>query len=716
MRRIMHAVLLNLFFLGLSLFFLRNLFFPDLKLFYPADFVVSDLIDVNFALKSYLAKCLIDFRLPFITPNVGNGFAILAESQIGALNIFNLIFYFFLPTVWAFNLTYLLGFYFVLLGTYYLGNYLYKNRALALFLAVSFGFSGSIYLKVVHQTLFQAISLIPLVFFLFLKAFKDKSKLSLAALIFFSAQQFLYGQFYYSLATNLFLFVAWLYFFISCKNKRLLVDYLLYLIITFLLVSPQFVQTVVYFLQSSRIAPSGGNLYTNVFKPLYLLTFFWPFPFGTVTNGSFFRSFAWRQTRLIPWEANLFVGVVGFLTLLAVPYSIFKKDLWQKRLKKERYFIIFLILFVLSFLLMFGGHTPLRLLLTLPVINGFRAYARFGVLTVFFGLIVVFYLFNNFRLNKNIYLVLLLSQILIYLCFYQHYYPVVKPRTITKRPAIVKFLEKNNYSSYTHSVSQKWRRIFVKNGYSSVNEYLKLHSANRPFLNLVYNSRTCGIFASSGYNSLNYSRLVNKLNFYLNQDRFDRRISTKTKKLARLMGCTHLITTHKYQNLKQVFWDKDLKVYALGPKQPLARFYSAAEEYIDINDLLTRINNNKNANKVYLNEPVLTEAPLVEKVKPQILIRQPEYLKLKLYNKEPGYLYFQIRYFPGWQAMINGKRAKLTKANLSFMALKVLKGKNVVELKYCPPFWRLSLFLASVGYTLLAIILAVGISPAKKDT
>jgi hypothetical protein len=716
MRRIMHAVLLSLLFLGISLFFLRDLFFPEPKLFYPADFVVSDLIDVNFALKSYLAKCLADFRLPFITPDVGNGFAILAESQVGALNIFNLVLYFFLPTVWAFNLTYLLGFYFVLLGTYHLADYLYKNKALALFLAVSFGFSGCIYLKIVHQTLFQAISLIPLIFFLFLKAFKDKSKLSLAVLIFFSAQQFLYGQFFYSLATNLFLFVAWLYFFISRKNKRLLVDYLLYLVVTFLLVSPQFVQTVVYFLQSSRLAPSGENLYTNVFKPLYLLTFFWPFPFGTVTDGSFFRSLAWKQNKLIPWEANLFVGVIGFLTIFAVFYFIFKKDILKKRLKKSRYFNIFFILFSLSFLLMFGGHTPLRLFLTLPVINGFRAYARFGVFTVFFGLIVVFYLSNNFRLKKNIYLVLLLLQILTYLYFYQHYYPVVKPSIITRKPAIVKFLKNNNYSSYTHSVSQEWRRMFVESGYSQVNEYLKLNSANRPFLNLLYNSRSCGIFASSGYNSLNYSRLVNKLNFYLNQDSFNKLVSPKTKKLARLLGCTHLVTTNKYQNLKQVFWDKDLKVYALGPKQPLARFYSATEQYFDINDLLTNISSNKNIDRIYLNQPALSQFALPKKIRPQILIRQPEYLKVKLDNKAPGYLYFQIRYFPGWQAVINSKKVKLIKANLSFIALKVPKGKNVVELKYHPPFWRLSLFLASVGYLLLATILAVGIFSAKKDT
>ena len=136
MRRLIKSLLAYIFFALLSLAFFNQLFFPTLKIYYPADFSTSDLINVSLSLKHYLASSLAQNQLPFVSLKVGNGFPILAESQIGAFNLYNLFLYKFAPIIWAFNITYVLCMITMLSFGYLLGQYLWKRKTIALFFTI----------------------------------------------------------------------------------------------------------------------------------------------------------------------------------------------------------------------------------------------------------------------------------------------------------------------------------------------------------------------------------------------------------------------------------------------------------------------------------------------------------------------------------------------------------------------------------------------------
>jgi len=103
-----------LLFLPFALLILTNRFFPDTGMVY------NDMTSFYFALKSWYKNQLMVGQFPFWTNLVGNGYPVFAEGEIGALYPLNILFYFFLPTLLAFNLNLFLHFLLAAVFTYLL--------------------------------------------------------------------------------------------------------------------------------------------------------------------------------------------------------------------------------------------------------------------------------------------------------------------------------------------------------------------------------------------------------------------------------------------------------------------------------------------------------------------------------------------------------------------------------------------------------------------
>jgi len=711
MRRLIKSLLAYIFFALLSLAFFSQLFFPTLKIYYPADFSTSDLINVSLSLKHYLASSLAQNQLPFVSLKVGNGFPILAESQIGAFNLYNLFLYKFVPIIWAFNITYVLSMIVMMSFGYLLGQYLWHKKSIAIFFTITFAFSTAVFLKIVHQDLLKAIALIPALFYFFLMATDRHSNKLMVLSAFIAGQQFLLGHYFYSLATNIFLLILIVYEFYRTKKLKLLKLYFVYILIFLLIASPQLVQTLLFLQYSTRSESGGGVLYNSAFESQYLLTFLHPFPFGQIKNGDIFTSAMWLKSKMSPWEGNLFTG---FMVPIILIYASFRKflaknlRLWTHKWPHRK---LFFILFILSFLFMFGGKTPFRIIFSLPLINGFRALARFSALTVFFGLICFGYLLKELNLNKYVYGVIISLQLVTFAFIYHQYYPTVSPALVLNPPPIVKYLKQHHGSVYEYGVTKKWSQTFYNHGYQALDKYLLYQNGNFPYLNLMHDVPTCGIFKGSGFNDRYYSAIIKSLDYSLSGDAKDKTLSNQSQQLLNHLGCSHLISTVKYKNITPRLTYRKLFVYKLEKNSIFAQFYSITESYYDDQDFLNLIVADKTGNrKLYLKNT--SQKAYSSQAKVTINKISDQKVGLQVESTGSGYVFIRIYNFNGWQATINNKPVPIEQANLNYMAVPISgAGQHQVKLFYQPPLWKITFLLTVVGYVLVIIVIVGIVEP-----
>lgn len=61
------------------------------------------------------------------------------------------------------------------------------------------------------------------------------------------------------------------------------------------------------------------------------------------------------------------------------------------------------------------------------------------------------------------------------------------------------------------------------------------------------------------------------------------------------------------------------------------------------------------------------------------LIQNPSSIEFELYTTKPGFICLQQNYFKGWNVEVNGKKGKISKANLTFMSVFVENGKSKIR-------------------------------------
>jgi uncharacterized membrane protein YfhO len=66
----------------------------------------------------------------------------------------------------------------------------------------------------------------------------------------------------------------------------------------------------------------------------------------------------------------------------------------------------------------------------------------------------------------------------------------------------------------------------------------------------------------------------------------------------------------------------------------------------------------------------------------QITKYTPNVVEIKVQSSHPGLLFLSDNYYPGWNVYVNGKKTKIYRANYSFRAVEVPKGKSTVIFTY----------------------------------
>ncbi len=87
------------------------------------------------------------------------------------------------------------------------------------------------------------------------------------------------------------------------------------------------------------------------------------------------------------------------------------------------------------------------------------------------------------------------------------------------------------------------------------------------------------------------------------------------------------------------------------------------------------------------------------------LVDEDERVELRADARRPGYLVLDDSYYPGWQATVNGRAARIVPANENFRAVAIGAGVHIVEFRYRPSSFRIGAILSVL--TALGLLLAL---------
>ncbi len=677
-------------------FFFHKLFFqvkpanfsltitPKVGIYATPDYGRSEIWSLNYPLKSLLSDSLKKSKLPFWNKQVGTGYPVFAEGQIGALFLPNLVLYYLLPTPIAFNLSYIIAFGILFVGSFcfFLKNF--KSWKLGLIGASIFSFNGFLLTKIPHLNLLQAVSLMPWIFLMVLALSKKPRPFTFLLLSLLLSQQFFTGHPQTVFITIFGMFFTLIFFSEEFQPDQLLKNIILLtgsLLFAIFLSSPQLLPSLELYMNSVRSDTSLAELAKFPLKLQHFLTMVLPDHFGTPKNGSypkFDKGFG------IYWENTFYVG------FLPTAFTFFSLVL-IKKIKAVLYLWLFVFF---SVILSLGVGGPLPFLFTLPVMGVFRVPSRFLVLALFAmtGLALHF-LTSVFSILKRLqmpdvilnifYLLILLGVTFPLLKYAVDYNPVIYSDDLLKRPTVLDIIPEGQRVFTQSDVFGSWNDVLLKDGWKNPNLFLYFNNSLVPYQNLLFNRDS--VLAEV---SVPLKRQLALLKYPFIE-------------LLRSSGVNFSISTAPYGKLGNFSLIKEIKppntempsyfIYKL--KDTLPRFRFAAHH--EVRKFSYPEPNIKFKNSDYsFSDSVLLEENLefedIDSLYGNIKVIKDTHDELGLITETngPAILVVADTYYPGWEAKVNGKKVKIFAANVNQRAILVSGGKNVVTFSYFPKmFW-----------------------------
>ncbi len=271
-------------------------FYPEL-FFAKAASLMGDHIDQHYPWAYLLAESIKQFKFPWWTSLIHSGFPIVAEGQIGAFYLPNLILCFLLPIKWAYSYTNLVHFFISGWATYLYVRLMKLSRTSALTASIVFLFGAAYGGAYYNITSLKTIAWFPVSLFFFENFYSSKKMKHLFFLSCSIALSLLAGYFQIAvLALLIFLCYALLRIFIfsekendSFKTKFNCVALLTVAIgIALALAFPQLFLTFQLTKLSNRAYLPESYAYVGSMSPLVILTAFFPVMQGFLRGNSLY--------------------------------------------------------------------------------------------------------------------------------------------------------------------------------------------------------------------------------------------------------------------------------------------------------------------------------------------------------------------------------------------------------------------------------------------
>lgn len=700
---------------------------------------MPDVIGQIYPWKKFTIDVLKTGQLALWNPYSFSGTPHLANYQSAVLSPFNLMFLI-MPFKDAWSILVLLQpllaglFMMLLLRFYKLSNFP------SLIGSLSFMFCGFMTTWMGYATLGYAILFLPLALF-FIEKYLDRKKkvfLFLFALTF--PLSFFSGHFQISLYFLLFVFAYLVFKLISSKNRRNVIELLVFLVFGILLSSLQLEPSISAYLLSFR---SEIFQKTEIIPWGYIPTFIAPDIFGNpVTRNDWFGHYA---------EWNAYIGLIPFVLAL---YAVIQ------RIKPIR--IFFLLMALLSLMFSFQGPVlDLLVALKIPVLST-SAASRIIVLFSFSMIALAAFGFEdlvndlkNRKINKALVLMTFVGFIFAaiwYVILAKLFIPVDKI-SIARQNLILptvfyvsfflliltSFLsQKVGKERFTQGFvllvimitafdllrfATKWQTFqnkdLIYKDLPITDEFKKLSDVNRSFGNF---GAEVGVYYHlplvEGYDAI-YSKRYGELIASIDDGRLQQanrstvnfpRASENATKAANLLGVKYII--HKIsdgqagwtfpiwknpQDFSKIYDDGKYQIYE--NKKAFPRAFLVGEYKVASNDqeAIDLIMASDLRETVILEEDPKLKLSGIGMSNAHIVKYSPNHIRIETTSDKDNLLFLSDEYRRGWTATLDGKESKVYRTNYIFRSVFVPKGKHVVEFQYLSQSLREGLILTLSG-------------------
>lgn len=705
--RFLPLILLSLFIVG---FFLPILFFPTPKLFATPDYGRSDIWNFNMPLKFFLSESLKRRELPLWNKDIGTGFPVLAEGQIGTFFLPNLILFGFLPFFLAWNLGYLLAFFTASFGTYLYGRKIGLSETAALLAALVFSFSAVFIVQVSHYNLIQANSLFPWLL-LFTEYLAERKWYGFVGFVVLLSQQ-IFAGFPQSVLISLTAIIVihlgktW---FMKPRMKNLLTGLCLFLAGLLLGIALSAAQVLPLLELQSKSIRAGGlsyDLATHFSFPWKnLVTFLNPYAFGDPRLGSY--PFEALVTGSIFWENAGYMGVLPFIGALC-SLLVIRKNTWAR---------IYWFTALVALLLMTGKYSPLYFIYSFMPFSFFRVPSRFIILFVWSLTMLSSLTLNEFAKNirakrKNVSAILLTlftTISLVDILFFAFYYnPTTSVADFEQVPQTARLLASSQGRILTVGNEFVWNEVFKTRGWQDMKPYLYFRSGLAENVNLFYHLSNLLAYTALSPRRLDIlTRLV--------KDNIDLRdgvasISATGIKVLKLNNVQTLISSTEVQGSGLSENDRvqsaplalpGYRLYKIPDPLPRAYLTTNATEAATVSEAVVGIWRSE----FYPNAPVILEE------KPQVSasarpvtgsittrVNEHQLVTLDVTAEEKSYLVLADSFYPGWTATLDNTVVPILPANINQRAILVPPGQHRLSFTYQPKMFMRGLQLSLLGY------------------
>jgi len=463
---------------------------------------------------------------------------------------------------------------------------------------------------------------------------------------------------------------------------------------------------------------------TQSFLPKFFLTLIYPFVFGNPANGSYQL---FKNGLDIFWEK---AGYIGIIPLLLVFFGIFNKE------KKSSYEKALIFLLIVSLLLVLGRYSPIFFVYFFPPFNFFQIPARFLILLIFSLSVLAGYGLEILPLKKvnrsALIFLLIVFSFASSMFILNLYHPTVAVKDFLKSPESANFLKGKTGRIYQLGASWPYIKQLQTQGWQDISYYLYAKNSLDADINILYGLVQTGVYDAllTKRQKLIQSLLVNEAKG--NLVNLTAVSSLLHKKILNLTSTRYLISPFQFSDpdlklIKKISpaKDKDWDPFCIYENKgylPRIRFVNNYQVVKDEEEALKVMS----SEKFNPETTAVVEGNLVGKTfglssnKINLIKDTDEELIFNVKNDKDGLLIVADSFYPGWQALVDGRQTTIYPANINQRAIFVKDGDHQIKLDFLPQSFVIGKKITSFFYLLWFIGLTVTIvvdrvRPGSKD-
>ncbi len=698
------------------LLFFLPLFYPTLKLYVTPGYSNSDILHFNYPLKEILSQSLKRHELPVWTDAIGTGFPLIAESQIQAFSLLNILLFSLFPTPVAFNLGYVICFILFSLGMYLAARNEGYSPFISFFCSFLFTFSGANIVRIQHYNILLGFWYIPFIYICAKRFIQNPRSRAWLALPFLLSQFILSSHLPSVFTAGVFFLILYSTWRVLNKKQKLTTPQVKKLFLVFLLTlglsSIQLFPTAEYFNQSTR-----GNIVKLFGTPTRglsienLIQYVRPYAYGDIRQGTYTLTSGSQNF----WEVFNYIGVIPLILALLSLFYI------RKYRRVKLYWIVIGILAVLAL----ESNSPLHFIYAFPPFSWFRVYTRFLSFAFFLIILLAGYILEklpsllktNQRVKHLIIGLVVCLSILDVWTFAYSYNPTIDANHVLEPPKTATYLS-GVYPNRIYSLNAEslWYPTFISYGWKDTGRYTYLGNSLSANSNLLYNIPQINLYAGLVLGKQLTIEALIKNNLDVDPAQNTASFSATGTTMLTLLSTNYIITPYTLTNpeldpvyeVKSPYADlRNIRIYRLKSAKPQ---YYLAHRIDDLRGVREVEQNLRNPAWITSFDAIVDSGkilPQTNSTKDSITAQTYTDTKKSFSYTADADAYFLLStyFYPGWEARLDGEKIPIYNGNISSMAVFAPKGNHALEFTFVPRSLHIGTTISGIAILLYAGII-----------